>query len=123
MAKTTKTTKTESKNNQKQIEDIIPIPIAPPEPAPAPAPVPESVEKRGRKKKYSTEEEAHTARLEQMRLWRERRKQRALTITTPNEDTKGELINVLVKCLQTTKMSAPLEASILACLEEEQAQE
>ena len=114
MAKTKQTTK-----KQQSIE-VQTQPAPPPVAEPAPVSVQEPVEKRGRKKKYNTEEEAHTARLEQMRLWRERRKQRALTITTPNEDTKEELIKVLEKCVQTIKMTAPLEASILSCLDEEQ---
>lgn len=74
-------------------------------------------ETRGRKKKYSTPEEAHAARLEQMRQWRERRKNRVISITTPNNDIKHELMGILGQSIETAEMSPELQECLAATLQ------
>lgn len=72
---------------------------------------------RGRKKKYSTPEEAHAARLEQMRQWRERRKMRVISINTPNTAIKDELMEILSQATKRAEMTPELRECLEATLQ------
>ena len=74
-------------------------------------------ETRGRKKKYSTPEEAHEARLEQMRQWRQRRKNSVISISTPNNDIKNELMGILGQSVETSQMTPELRKCLVATLQ------
>ena len=64
------------------------------------------------RKKYQTAEEAHSARLEQMRKWRQNRKDRSLTITLPDKNTRGELLKVLGFVHSKVEITPALEQSL-----------
>lgn len=100
--------KTQRRKPSKVDEDVINQPIEP---------------KKGRKRKYETAEEAHQARLKQMKAWRERQKNRVFSIITPNDEAKSELKGMLGQCLSTMEMSPELKDCLTANLYPEEATE
>ena len=55
-----------------------------------------------RKRKYASAEQAHEAKIEQMRQWRQNRKARTLTIDFGSEEIKLEFLE-LIKDLQASE--------------------
>ena len=56
---------------------------------------PESTVPKERKRKYETKEEAHAAKIEQMRQWRQNRKAKTLTIDFGSEELKNEFLALM----------------------------
>ena len=56
---------------------------------------PESPVPKERKRKYETKEEAHAAKIEQMRQWRQNRKAKTLTIDFGSEELKNEFLALM----------------------------
>ena len=75
----------------------------------APKPKPKRAAYR---KKYKNAEEAHQARLAQMRAWRQNRKERSVTITLPDADTKGQLLELLGFAHQKLELSPQLAQAL-----------
>ena len=63
-----------------------------------------------RRKKYANEEEARSARLEQMRRWRQNRKERSVSVVLPDVETRNEFLKVLSFIKQKVEISSELSA-------------
>ena len=89
------------------------------------SPEPKDVEPKKRapyRKKYKTAEEAHSARLEQMRKWRQNRKERSVTITLPDADTRAELLKVLGFVRDKVEITPGLEQTLADLMQQTNSQ-
>ena len=69
---------------------------------------PKAATRNVRRKKYANEEEARDARLEQMRRWRQNRKERTVSVVLPDVDTRNEFMKILSFIKQKVEISDAL---------------
>ena len=69
---------------------------------------PKAAARNVRRKKYANEEEARDARLEQMRRWRQNRKERTVSVVLPDVDTRNEFMKILSFIKQKVEISDAL---------------
>ena len=100
-----------SSDEEEGEEEIEKAPPRRPERKQAPAPNPKP-KRAAYRKKYKNAEEAHQARLAQMRAWRQNRKERSVTITLPDADTKGQLLDLLGFAHQKLELSPQLAQAL-----------
>ena len=70
---------------------------------------PKAAARNVRRKKYANEEEARNARLEQMRRWRQNRKERTVSVVLPDVDTRNEFMKILSFIKQKVEISSALD--------------
>ena len=70
---------------------------------------PKAAARNVRRKKYANEEEARDARLEQMRRWRQNRKERTVSVVLPDVDTRNEFMKILSFIKQKVEISSALD--------------
>ena len=70
---------------------------------------PKAAARNVRRKKYANEEEARDARLEQMRRWRQNRKERTVSVVLPDVETRNEFLKILSFIKQKVEISSALD--------------
>ena len=70
---------------------------------------PKAAARNVRRKKYANEEEARDARLEQMRRWRQNRKERTVSVVLPDVETRNEFMKILSFIKQKVEISSALD--------------